>query len=69
MHTGFDYDREMTVRHFIIQLKGHCKTDEEILLVLSHLTMYYASKNKKEYEHLKATYSYYKGIIDGQSDL
>lgn len=69
MYTGFEYDREMTVRHFIIQLKGHCKTNEEILTVLSHLLMYYSAENKKEYEELEATHSYYKGIIDGKSDL
>ena len=63
MYTGFEYDREMTVRHFIIQLKGHCKTNEEILTVLSHLLMYYSVKNKKSMKNWKLHTLTIKGLL------
>lgn len=69
MYKGFEYDREMTIRFFKTQLEGHCKSHEEVLVVLSNLMMYFANYNKKDYEELKATQSFYEGIVDGAKDL
>lgn len=69
MYFGDKYDRETTIRFFKTQLEGHCKTHEEVLVVLSNLMMYFTNYNKKDYEELKATQSFYEGMVDGEKDL